>query len=60
MAGKQALWAAATLGQLEEMRVLLAGGADTEERGGPEPGTPLHWAAFWGQKASTLNPNLKP
>jgi ankyrin repeat protein len=40
-----ALWTAASLGQVDEARQLLAEDADVEEKGGPKASTPLHEAA---------------
>jgi|Transcript_21792 ankyrin repeat protein len=39
------LWTAASLGQVEKARQLLAEGADVDEKGGPKESTPLHEAA---------------
>ena len=48
-----ALWTAASLGRTEEVRQLLAGGADIEQREevGGEISTPLYYAAFEGHEA---------
>jgi hypothetical protein len=41
-----ALWTAASLGEVEEVRRLLAEGADIQEKGGRMRSSPLH-AAVW-------------
>ena len=46
-----ALWTAVSLDQIEEVRQLLADGADVEERGGEGETTPLSTAAAHGHEA---------
>ncbi|KAJ1467016.1 ankyrin repeat-containing domain protein [Baffinella frigidus] len=48
-----ALWMAVTLGRLEEVRQLVADGADIDESGGPDKTTPLHEAAGRGYEEVT-------
>jgi hypothetical protein len=45
---RPALWTAASLGQPEEVRRLLRGGADIEDKGGIRESTPLR-EAFWNR-----------
>ncbi|KAJ1470391.1 hypothetical protein T484DRAFT_1565757, partial [Baffinella frigidus] len=43
-----ALWTASSLGKTEQVRQLLAGGPDIEERCGARESTPLYEAALEG------------
>ncbi|KAJ1474697.1 ankyrin repeat-containing domain protein [Baffinella frigidus] len=43
-----ALWTASSRGRTEDVRRLLAGGADTQERGGTRRTSPLHCSSIHG------------
>ena len=51
---RSALWTASTLGQIEEVRQLLAEEVDIEESGGEQKTTPLHQAAGDGHEQIAL------